>query len=149
MEIKARLESELKDAMRNNDDVRRRTIRMILTSMKLAEVEKGAPLEENAILAILQKEIKSRRESAREAQSASRLDLVQDAAREIAVVESFLPKQLDQQELLRLVQDTVAEVGASSAADMGKVMKVLLPKLRGRAAGDQVSLVVRQILQKS
>jgi uncharacterized protein YqeY len=149
MDIKSRLESELKDAMRSNDDVRRRTIRMVLTSIKLAEVEKGGPLEESAILSILQKEVKSRRESALEAQRAVRPDLVQAADEEIVVVESFLPKQLDPLELQRLVQEAVAEVGASSPSDMGKVMKVLMPKLQGRAAGDQVSLAVRQILQKS
>jgi hypothetical protein len=149
MDIKARLDSELKDAMRKNDDVRKRTIRMALTSIKLAEVDKGSPLDESAILSILQKEVKSRRESAEEAQRAMRPDLVIAADQEIAVVESFLPKQLDPQELNRMVQEAVTEVGASSPTDMGKVMKVLLPRLQGRAAGDQVSLAVRQILQKS
>jgi hypothetical protein len=135
--------------MRKNDDIRKRTIRMALTSIKLAEVEKGSPLDESAILSILQKEVKSRRESAQEAQRAMRPDLVIAADQEIAVVEGFLPKQLDPQELNRMIQEAVAEVGASSPADMGKVMKVLLPRLQGRAAGDQVSLAVRQILQKS
>jgi len=135
--------------MRANDDVHRRTLRMALTAIKLSEVEKGAALDENGIMAILQKEIKNRRESIQDAQRANRPDLIADNEAEIKVLEGYLPKPLSSEELTELARSVIAEVGATSPADMGKVMKVLLPRVQGKAPGDQVSLVVRSILQQS
>jgi uncharacterized protein YqeY len=141
------IEQALKEAMRNNDEVARRTIRMILSAIKLAEVEKGVALDESALLAVLQKELKSRRESIADAEKANRFDLAEAAKAEIAVIESFLPKQLSLEELEALAREAIQEVGATTPADMGKVMKILIPKVQGRASGDQVSQVVRKLLQ--
>jgi uncharacterized protein len=143
MDIKAQLETALKDAMRAGNDVRKRTIRMALSSIRLAEVEKGRPLDESGILAILQKEVKSRRESIEEAQRANRTDLVEPLLAEVQAIESFLPRQLSPEELEAEARAAIAETGAASSADMGKVMKVLVPRLQGRATGDQASQVVR------
>jgi uncharacterized protein YqeY len=147
MSIKTQLETTLKDAMRSNDDVARRTIRLALSSIKLAEVEKGSTLEDVDLAAILQKEIKNRREAIQEGEKANRPDLVEAAKADVAVLEKFLPKAMESVELERITREVIAEVGATGLTDMGKVMKVLLPKLEGRAPNDQVSQLVRQILQ--
>jgi uncharacterized protein YqeY len=147
MTTKAQLENALKEAMRASDEVRKRTIRMVLSAMKLAEVEKGTALDETAIAGILQKEIKSRHESIADAQRANRPDLVVASEAEIVVLQGFLPKPLSSEELEALARQVIAEVGATSPREMGQVMKVIVPRAQGRAPGDQVSQVVRKLLQ--
>ncbi|HEX2979665.1 MAG TPA: GatB/YqeY domain-containing protein [Anaerolineaceae bacterium] len=147
METKSRLEAALKDAMRANDDTRRRAIRGALAAIKNAEIDKGAKLDESALASVLQKEIKSRRESIQDAEKANRPDLIQTNESEIAVLEQFLPQPLTDDELRGQITAVIGEVGATSPSDMGKVMKILLPRLQGRAASDRVSQMVRQILQ--
>jgi hypothetical protein len=148
MSLKVQLDSALKDAMRAGDDLRKRTVRMVLSAIRLAEVEKGGSLEDPAILSIIQKEIKARHESIADAERAKRADLVAASQAEIAVLEEYLPKQLSQDELRALARQVIEEVGATSPREMGQVMKVLVPRVAGRAPGDQVSLVVRQLLQQ-
>ncbi len=147
MTTKADLEKSLKDAMRSGDETRKRTLRMALSSIRLAEVEKGAPLDEAGLIAILQKEVKSRNEAIADAQRAQRPDLIPPNQDEIAVLETLLPKPFSSQELEDLARQAIAEVNASTPADMGKVMKILTPRLQGRASGAQASQVVRQLLQ--
>lgn len=132
--------------MRSGDDMRKQNIRMVMSAIKLSEVEKGAPLDETAVIAIIQKEVKSRQEAMLDAQKANRSDLSERAQAEMTFLESFLPRQLTPEELDALVHEAVAETGASSPADMGKVMKAMMPKIQGRAAGDQVSQAVRRQL---
>jgi len=148
METKAKLEEALKEAMKAGDDVRKRTVRMALAAIKQTEVDRQIKVDEAGVMGILQKEIKIRKESLEEARTANRPDLVAEAEAEIAVLEVFLPKAMSAEELKALVEAAVAEVGAASPADMGKVMKVLMPRVAGRAPGDQVSAAVRQVLQK-
>jgi len=148
METKATLESALKEAMKAGDDVRKRTVRMALAAIRQQEIDRRVQLDETAVLTILQKEIKTRKEAMEEARKAERPDLIAAAEAEIAVVEAFLPKAMNAEELATLVDAAIAEVGAASPADMGKVMKTLMPKVAGRAPGDQVSIAVRQRLQK-
>jgi uncharacterized protein YqeY len=147
MNTKAQLESSLKDAMRSGDDVRKRTIRMALSSIRLQEVERGGAVDDNAVLAILQKEVKSRQETIQDAERANRADLVQAAQAEILVLQGFLPRPFTPEELEALAKQAVAEVGATSLREMGQVMKVLVPRLEGRATGDQASQAVRKLLQ--
>jgi uncharacterized protein len=97
---------------------------------------------------LLQKEIKNRREATEEARKANRSDLVSDNEAEIKVLEGFLPKAMSAEDLRALAQAAVAETGATSQTDMGKVMKALMPKVAGRAAGDQVSAVVKDLLTR-
>ncbi len=148
MNKKDELQQALKDAMRANDDLRKRTLRMALSAIRLAEVEKGGELDENALLGILQKEVKTRQEAVEEAQRANREDLVQASQAEIEVLKSFLPAQFSPQELEDLARQTIAEVGATSIREMGQVMKALMPRLEGRATGQQASEVVRQLLSQ-
>lgn len=147
MNTKQKLQDSLKDAMRARDEPRKRTIRMALSSIKLAEIEKGGELDETAVLAILQKEAKQRHEVIEESKTANRPDLVEEAELEITILQDFLPAQLSEEELKAITQQVIDEVGASSMADMGKVMKVLIPRLEGRASGQEASQMVRNLLQ--
>ena len=148
MDTKAKLENDLKDAMRSGDDTRKRTIRMVLAAIKQTEIDKQVTLDETGVIGILQKEVKTRRESLEEAQKAGRADLAASTDAEIQVLNGYLPQAMDPAELTALAESVITEVGATTPADMGKVMKVLLPRVAGRAANDQVSLVVRGLLQK-
>ena len=147
MSKKSELEQALKEAMRANDAVRKSVLRVALTALKEAEVQKQAELDDAAVLGILQKELKSRHEALEEAEKAAREDLIKNAKAEIKVLEGFLPQALSPQELEAIVQAAIAEAGATSPADMGKVMKVVLPQVQGRADGGQVSQLVRTKLQ--
>ena len=137
----------MKDAMKSGDEVRKRTVRMVLAAVKQVEVDKRVELDDMAIMALLQKEIKNRRESLDEARRANRADLIEANEAEIKVLEVFLPKAMPAEELRTLVQAAVTETGATGPADMGKVMKIVLPKVAGRAPNDMVSAAVREILQ--
>lgn len=148
MDIKTQLTEAMKRAMKANDDVARRTTRMALAAIKQAEVDKQTTLDEAAVMSLVQKEIKNRREAIEEARKANRADLVDDNEAEIKVLEAFLPKAMDASELKALAQAAIEETGASAPTDMGKVMKVLMPKVAGRAAGDQVSAAVKELLAK-
>jgi uncharacterized protein YqeY len=147
MATKQQLEDALKEAMRTGDDLNKRTLRMALASIRLAEKDKGAALDEAGVIAILQKEVKSRQESIADAERAGRPDLAADSQAEIGVLEGFLPKPLAQEELEALARQAIAEVGATSPREMGQVMKALMPRLQGRATGEQASQVVRSLLQ--
>ena len=148
MSIKTRLTDSMKDAMKSGDEVRKRTVRMVLAAVKQAEVDRRTELDEAAVIGILQKEVKNRREALEEARKASRVDLVEANEAEIKVLETFLPKAMPADELRALVQEAIQETGAASPADMGKVMKAVMPKVAGRAPNEVVSATVREQLQK-
>lgn len=146
MSLKTQLEDALKDALRSGDDLRKRVLRMALAAIKQTEIDKRITLDDAAVMAIVQKEIKSRRESIADAERANRPDLVAASQDEIALLESFLPKALTPLELEDLARQAIAEAGAASPAQMGQVMKLLMPRLQGRASGDAASQAVRKLL---
>ena len=148
MTIKTQLNDSLKDAMKSGDEVRKRTVRMALASIKQVEVDKRVELDDAAVTSILQKEVKNRRESLEEARKANRTDLIEANEAEIRVLEAFLPKAMPAEELRAIVQTAITETGASTPAEMGKVMKVVMPKVAGRAPNDVISTTVRELLQK-
>jgi uncharacterized protein YqeY len=148
MSIKTQLNDSMKDAMRSGDEVRKRTVRMALAAIKQVEVDKRLELDDVAVTNILQKEVKNRRESLEEAKKANRSDLIEANQAEIKVLEAFLPKAMPAEELRALIQAAITETGASSPADMGKVMKIVMAKVAGRAPNDMVSATVRELLQK-
>ncbi|HEU4746171.1 MAG TPA: GatB/YqeY domain-containing protein [Anaerolineales bacterium] len=148
MSIKAQLNESMKDAMKSGDEVRKRTVRMALAAVKQAEVDKRIELDDTAVMSLLQKEIKNRRESLEEAKKVNRLDLIEANEAEINVLQAFLPEAMPAEELRLLVQAAITETGAASPADMGKVMKTVMPKVAGRAPNDMVSATVRELLQK-
>ena len=148
MSIKNELNESMKDAMKSGDEVRKRTVRMVLAAVKQSEVDKRTELDDTAVMNLIQKEMKNRREAVEEAKKANRADLVQANQAEIDVLQVFLPKAMPAEELRSLVEAAIAETGASSPADMGRVMKAVMPKVAGRAPNDQVSAAVRELLQK-
>lgn len=132
--------------MRSGDTLRKNTVRMALAAIKQAEVDKRTTLDEMTVIALLQKEIKNRKEAIEEAKTAGRDDLIKDNQAEIAVLKAFLPEAMSADELREIVKSAIAETGASAPSDTGKVMKVALEKVAGRASGGEVSAIVRALL---
>jgi uncharacterized protein YqeY len=147
MDLKSTLQSDLKDAMRSGDETRKNTIRMALSAIRLAEIDKGSQLDEDASVAIIHKEVKARHDTIKDAERANRPDLISQAEAEIKVLQTYLPEGLSPEELEKLAKDAISETGATSLVDMKQVMKILLPRVQNRATGDQVSQVVRKLLQ--
>ncbi len=143
---KEKLEADLKNAIRSQDDVSKRTLRMVLTAIKLVEIDRRDSLDEPTILGIIQREVKSRHETIEEAKRAGRDDLLASTLAEIEVLRVYLPQPLGEDELAELIQRAIEEVGASTSQDMGKVMKALMPQIQGRADGKTVSDLVRGLL---
>ena len=131
MSTKEKLTQALKEAMKSRDELRKRVIRMAISAIKNAEIEKRGELDEPEVLAILQKEVKARHETIEGAKKAGREDLIADAEAEIAVLETYLPQALTREELVEIVKEAIAEAGATSPREMGKVMGILMPKIRG------------------
>jgi uncharacterized protein YqeY len=146
MDTKTQLQNALKDALRAGEERRKATIRMALAAIRNAEIDRRGELDEPELQAILQKEVKSRRETLEEAQGAGRQDLVEEAEAEIAILEQYLPKALTHEEITSMAKTAIEEVGATSPREMGQVMKVLMPRVRGRADGSEVSQIVREML---
>lgn len=147
MSKKTDLEAALKDAMRANDTIRKNTLRMTLSAIKNSEKLEGKELEDAATVSILQKEVKSRQETLAESEKAGRADLADNAKAEIKVLEEFLPAQMKPEELEALVLAAINETGATTMADMGKVVKLTMQKAEGRADGSQISQLVKSKLQ--
>jgi uncharacterized protein YqeY len=146
MDTKEKLSQALQNAMKTGDNMIKNTVRIVLTNIKLQEVEKGVVLDDASVLAIIQKEIKSRHEVIEDARKISRDDIIKDNSSEIGILTSFLPEQLSETEIETLAKQLIGELGASSATDMGKVMKELLPKIQGKAPNNVVSNIVRKLL---
>lgn len=146
MSVKNTLEDALKQAMRDKDELKRNALRLALSTIKLAEVDAGKPLEDLTIFALLQKEIKTKEETIAEAEKAERLEMVKPIQDEIDYLKGFLPKELSDAELSGLVNEVITETGASSIKDMGRVMKMAIEKAAGKAANDRISKLVREIL---
>ncbi len=148
MDTKEKLELALKDALKAGDDVRKRTIRMAMAAIRQVEIDKQIKLDEAAVLAIIQREIKTRKDDIEEAQRANRPDIVAATEAEITVLQGYLPQALNAEELNEMVRTAIVETGASAPADMGKVIKVLMPRVGARAPGNEVSAAVKAQLQK-
>ena len=149
MDFHIRLQNDLASAMKARNDTQKWVVRLLKSTIELAEVSKGQPLTEDEFLGVVQKEIKTRNESLADAEKANRQDLIDAANAEIAILKTYLPAQLSPQELVKLVRETIKEVNASSAKDMGSVMKVLLPKLQGMATNSEASRIVKEELTKA
>jgi uncharacterized protein YqeY len=146
MSVRERLVDEMKEAMKARDEIRLSAIRLIRSTVKNREIEKRRELDEQEIAEAISSLAKQRRESIRMFRDAGRDDLVAKEERELEVLLSFLPQQLSQEEIAALVTRAVAETGAAGPADMGKVMKALMPMVAGKADGKLVSDLVKQAL---
>jgi uncharacterized protein YqeY len=141
-----RLEGELKDAMVARDAERRNTLRLILTSLRGAEKELQRPLHDDEELQVLQRERKRRREAAEGFRAGGREEQAGAEERELAVLEEFMPAPLSEEDLEEIVDDAIAEVGATSMRDFGRVMADVMPQVSGRADGSAVSQLVKEKL---
>ncbi len=148
MPVKEQLSSDLKDAMRAGDEVRKSTLRMLMAAIGTAEVAGSTRHELNdaEVMQVIAKQVKQRRESIDEFKKAGRQDLVDKEAAEMAVLQAYLPAQMGRDEIADEAKKVIAETGAQGPADKGKVMKELMPRLAGRAEGRDINDVVTALL---
>jgi uncharacterized protein YqeY len=146
MSLIARLEEELTSAMRARDQERTDTLRLTLASLRSAEKEVQRPLKEDEELHVLQRERKRRLEAAEAFRSGGREEQAAKEERELAVIQEFMPELIGEEELERIIDDAIAETGATSLRDLGRVMADVMPQVAGRADGSTVSQLVREKL---
>lgn len=146
MSIKQELTAALKDAMKSKDTTKKNTVRMILSSIKNAEIDNGEEVDDAAIMGILHKQLKMRNDTLKDAKAIGREDIIEEANTEIEIIKGFLPESMNPEELKKIISGIVAEVGAESMRDMGKVMKPAIEKLAGKASSAEISQVVRGLL---
>lgn len=147
MNLAERLNEDMKQAMKDGNKFRLSTIRLVRAAIKNQEIELRRPLDDNETLSVLSRELKQRRDSLQEYKNAGREDLVSNVSAEIEIISEYLPRQLDEEEVKAIVVQTMQETGASSKADMGKLMGALMPKVKGIADGKVVNGIVQQLLQ--
>ena len=141
-----KLQEALKDAMKTKDNVRRDVIRLTQSAIKQVEIDTRKELTPEEVVTILQKEVKTRRETIDELKGAGRAESAAEAEAELKIVESFLPQMMSREEITALVKQAIADTGATNAKEMGKVMGKLMPQVKGRADGGLVNQVVRELL---
>ena len=147
--LKERLDLDLKESMRNKTELTTSVLRMLKSAIKYKEVEPGAKLLDDAgVFGVINTQIKQRRESAEQFRAGKRMDLAEKEEKELAILQGYLPQQLSAAELEAEVKAAVDAAGAKSPKDMGAVMKVLMPKVQGRAEGKAVSEAVKAQLSK-
>lgn len=146
MSLLERLNTDMKQAMKNKEKDKLTVIRMLKAALQNESIKLGSELSEEAELSVLSREVKQRKDSLHEFEKASRNDLVDKVRAELKHVEIYMPKQLSEEELAEIVSTVIAETGASSKKDMGKVMAALMPKVKGKADGSLVNKLVQQHL---
>jgi uncharacterized protein len=146
MSLIAQFEEQVKQAMLARDTQRRDALRLILASLRSAEKELQRPLSDDEELQVLQRERKKRHEAADAFRAGGREDQAAQEEAELAILEEFMPEPLSEEEIERIVDDAIAEVGATSIRDMGRVMADVMPQVSGRADGSAVSQIVREKL---
>jgi hypothetical protein len=146
MSLIAEIEAEIKDAIRGREQLRADTLRLTLASLRAAEKELGRPLKEDEELQVLQRERKRRAEAAEAFRSAGRDEQAATEEEELEIIEEFMPEALGEDELEQIVDDAIAETGATSLRDLGRVMADVMPQVAGRADGSAVSQLVREKL---
>ena len=146
---KQNLQEELKQSMLSKDELRTSVLRLLLSAINYYEIQKGGAgytATEEDVLSVIQKEAKQRRDSITEFEKAGRQELVEKEKSQLKILEAFLPAQMPEEEVRNIVEQTITETGATTIADMGKVMGTLIPKLKGKADMGLVSNIVREKL---
>ncbi|MEZ0323342.1 MAG: GatB/YqeY domain-containing protein [Hydrogenothermaceae bacterium] len=141
-----KLQNEMKDALKSGNKDRLSTIRMLISEIKKVQIDSKKELSDEEIVGILQKYIKQRKEAYQQYINAGRQDLADKELAEINIVQEFLPEPLSEEELISIIEKTIQELGASSIKDMGKVVKSVMEKVKGRAEGSVVSKIVKEKL---
>lgn len=145
-DIQDRIREDQKAALKAGDRLRLATLRMMANDLKNRQIELGRPLEEGDVIEVLSRARKQRRESEEQYRSGGREELAEREAAEAAIIQEYLPQPIEEAELDRLIDETIAATGASGPGDMGKVMGGLMPRLKGRVEGAEVSRKVRERL---
>lgn len=147
MSLLDRLNDDMKQAMKNKEKEKLSVLRMLKAALQNEAIKLGKnPLSEDEELTVLSRELKQRKDSLQEFENAGRSDLVEKTKTEIEIVQLYMPQPLTEDELRELIQQTIKEVGASTKADMGKVMGAIMPKVKGKADGSLVNQLVQQQL---
>jgi len=146
MRLEERLLEEMKQAMKSNDKLRLSTIRMIRSALKNKEIELRKKLEDEEAVKVIQAMVRKSEESVEQFQIGGRTDLVDKEKKEIEILKSFLPQPLSQEEILKIIDQSIQETQASSPKDIGKVMKSVMPKIGGKADGKLVNQLVKERL---
>lgn len=146
MNLLERLNSDIKQAMKNKEKEKLTTIRMIKASIQNEAIKLGSELSEEEELTVLSREVKQRKDSLHEFEKAGREDLAEKIRAELQYVELYMPEQLSEEEVTEIVKQAISETGASSKAEMGKVMSAVMPKVKGKADGSLVNKLVQQHL---
>lgn len=147
MTLKSRLDDDLKSAMRGRDSLRRNVIRYLNSQIHNQEISDQSELDDDGVLRVLTRQAQQRRESIRAFEDGNRADLVEQESAELKIIMEYLPQQLTEHEIRALVDQAVADAGAAGPEDMGKVMGRLMPRVRNRANGREVSAMVSEVLK--
>ena len=147
MSLKEKLMEDLKASMRNKDTVKKNTITMVRAAIKQIEVDERTHIDDERILEIISKQLKERNNAIEDFKKGERQDLVDITKKEIEILLDYLPKQLTEEELEKIIIQTIDEIDAKSIKDMGLIMKAVMPKVKGRADGKRVNKIVRNILK--
>ena len=145
--LRETLDSDLKDAMRNKEALRRTVLRTMLSEIRNAEINSQTTLDDEGIISVLTKQVQQRKDSAEAYNAANRQDLVDKETEEINIISVYLPDQLPPEEIEGIIKAAILETGASRLSDMGKVMGFVMPQVRGRADGKIVNTIVTEILR--
>ena len=141
------LDSDLKDAMRNKEALKRTVLRTMLSEIRNAEINSQTTLDDEGIISVLTKQVQQRKDSVEAYAAADRQDLVDKETEEIKIISVYLPEQLPVEEIEEIIKTAISEIGASSLSDMGKVMGLVMPQVRGRADGKIVNTIVTENLR--
>jgi len=148
--LKSKLREELKQSMLAKDVLRTSVLRLLLSALNYYEIQKGGAgyeATDEDVLIVIQKEAKQRKDSIEEFKKANRPELAEKENKELEMLQVYLPAQMDENKIREIVKETIREIGATSVADMGKVMGALMPKVKGKADGGMVSKIVREALK--
>ncbi len=146
---KQKLQEELKQSMLAKNEVKTSVLRMLLSAINYYEIQKGGAgyeASEEDVMSVIQKEAKQHNDSIEQFKNAGRQDLIDKESKELEILKQYMPAQMNEEEIKKLVKETISQTGAKSIQDMGKVMEALMPKVKGKADGSLVSKVVREEL---
>ncbi len=149
MSLKNQLQEDLKTAMKSGDTVKRDAVRSLLAAINYTEKDGQIELDDQGVVRVIQKLVKQRQETIEDAQRAGRPQMIESEMADLAVLETYLPEMMGEEEIIIEAQAVIAETGATSPQDMGKVMGRLMPQMKGRAAGRLVNKIVRDLLNNS
>ncbi len=146
--LRETLNSDLKQAMRNKEALKRTVLRTMLSEIRNAEINSQTTLDDEGIISVLTKQVQQRKDSVEAYEAANRQDLVEKETAEINIISVYLPEQLPQEEVERIIEDVISQSGSSSLDDMGKVMGLVMPQVKGRADGKIVNAIVTKKLRE-